>query len=140
MLALNLIASLVIVYLAMFTMIWSFADFNNLNMAYMALIMWAPMGLVMLLTMGSMYQDGRPDLAFNAGLAIVFVVAFIGVRQQSLIGDRELLRSMIPHHSGAVLMCERALIRDAEISNLCVRIIRSQTEEIAEMKAIIKRL
>jgi hypothetical protein len=141
MLALNLILGAVIMYLAMFTMIWSFADFlNNLNMAYMALIMWAPMGVVMLLTMASMYQNRRLNLALYAGLAIVFVAALVGVRQQCLIGDRQFLTSMIPHHSGAVLMCERAQISDAEIKRLCGNIIRSQAQEIAQMKTILARL
>jgi uncharacterized protein (DUF305 family) len=47
---------------------------------------------------------------------------------------------MIPHHSGAVLMCSKAEIRDAEIKQLCGNIIRSQTQEIDQMKAILQRL
>jgi uncharacterized protein (DUF305 family) len=47
---------------------------------------------------------------------------------------------MIPHHSGAVLMCERAQVRDPEIKQLCGDIIRSQAQEIDQMKAIMKRL
>ena len=47
---------------------------------------------------------------------------------------------MIPHHSGAILMCEKAQISDPEIASLCQRIIRSQAEEIEQMKAIRQRL
>lgn len=47
---------------------------------------------------------------------------------------------MIPHHSGAVLMCERSEITDQEIADLCVEIVRTQEEEIAQMEAILERL
>ncbi len=47
---------------------------------------------------------------------------------------------MIPHHSGAVLMCNRAELSDAEIRALCGKIVRSQQEEIDQMKAIQHRL
>ena len=39
------------------------------------------------------------------------------------------------HHAGALLMCERAPIQDAEIAKLCQAIIKGQQEEIAQMKA-----
>lgn len=46
---------------------------------------------------------------------------------------------MIPHHSGAVLMCKEATISDPEIKALCVGIIQSQEAEIAQMKALLER-
>ena len=140
MLALNLIVSLAIMYLAMFTMIWSFADFfNNLNMAYMALVMWAPMAVVMMLTMGAMYADRRLNFVLYAAFALIFALSLWGMRAQALVGDRQFLRSMIPHHSGAVLMCGRAKVQDPEIVALCGRIIKSQKQEIDQMKAILDR-
>jgi hypothetical protein len=140
MLAINLTISLVIMYVAMFAMIWSFGEFvQNLNFFYMALVMWAPMGAVMLLTMKPMYQNARANIFLYAVFALVFVLSLAGIRAQALVGDREFLRSMIPHHSGAVLMCERARIQDPEIVSLCGRIIQSQTQEIEQMKAILAR-
>ena len=53
------------------------------------------------------------------------------------MGDRQFLRSMIPHHSGAVLMCREASIDDPKIRQLCEGIIASQTSEIDQMKAIL---
>lgn len=48
----NMLLSLVIMYFVMFTMIYSLGEFyNNLNMFYMALMMAAPMGALMLLMM-----------------------------------------------------------------------------------------
>jgi hypothetical protein len=140
MLAINLTISLVIMYVAMFAMIWSAGEFiQNLNFFYMALVMWAPMGAVMLLTMKPMYQDARTNMFLYAMFVLLFVLSFAGIRAQALVGDREFLRSMIPHHSGAVLMCERAKVRDPEIVSLCGQIIQSQTQEIEQMKAILAR-
>jgi ABC-type Na+ efflux pump permease subunit len=140
-LALNLLISAVIMYFVMFTMIWTTRDFfNNLNTLYMALMMVTPMGILMLLMMGMMYPDRKMNLILYIGFAVIFALALIGMRVQSGIGDRQFLRSMIPHHSGAVLMCREAQVRDPEIKALCGRIIRSQTGEIEEMKRIMARL
>jgi len=141
MLGVNLMMSQFIMYIAMFAMIWSWGEFiQNINFFYMALVMWAPMAAVMLLTMKPMYPDARLNALLYAAFAVVFVLSFAGIRAQALVGDKQFLRSMIPHHSGAVLMCSEAETRDPEIKDLCGRIIKSQTEEIDEMKAILKRL
>jgi hypothetical protein len=34
---------------------------------------------------------------------------------------------MIPHHSGAILMCQKATVRDAELQKLCQQIIESDS-------------
>lgn len=138
MLGVNLILSLLIMYVAMFVMIWSWGEFiQNLNFFYMALVMWAPMAAVMLVTMKSMYPDKKLNLALYALFAGVFVFSFLGVREQLAVGDRQFLRSMIPHHSGAILMCEKAKLQDQEVRDLCDQIIQSQKQEIDQMKGIL---
>jgi len=140
MLGLNLLVSFVVMYLVMFSMIDGPPDFfNNLNMAYMALTMVAPMAILMILTMPSMYPSRAANLALLGGFAAVFVLAFLGIRQQVGIGDSQFLRSMIPHHSGAILMCRQAKLQDAEIRELCQQIIQSQRREIGQMKQILER-
>lgn len=140
MLGINLLLSLIIMYIAMFAMIWSWGEFvQNINFLYMALVMWAPMAVVMLLTMRPMYPNRKLNGLLYLGFAAVFVLSMIGIRQQSFVGDRQFLRSMIPHHSGAVLMCEKAKITDPEVQTLCQGIISSQTSEIDQMKAILER-
>jgi uncharacterized protein (DUF305 family) len=140
MLGVNLLLSLIIMYVAMFAMIWTWGEFvQNINFFYMALVMWAPMAAVMLLTMRPMYPDKKMNGLLYAGFAAVFLLSIIGIREQALVGDRQFLRSMIPHHSGAVLMCEKAKIADPEIKALCQGIISSQTSEIDQMKAILDR-
>lgn len=141
MLGISSLVMLVVMYLVMFTMIYSLGEFvQNINFFYMAIMMATPMTVMMPLMMGSMYPDRKLNLIVYAGCLLLFVLAFLGIRTQALVGDSQFLRSMIPHHSGAILMCEKAQIRDAEIKALCGTIIRSQAEEIDQMKAIRKRL
>ena len=141
MLAANLGLSLVVMYLAMFAMIWTWGEFiQNVNFFYMALVMWAPMGAIMLATMGGMYRKRGLNLALYIAFAAIFVLSLLGIRQQSLVGDDQFLRSMIPHHSGAILMCEEAKLTNPEIRQLCGEIIQAQKEEIAQMKRIMDRL
>ena len=140
MLGINLLASLVVMYLAMFAMIDGAQDFyNNLNMLYMALVMLAPMAILMLLTMSSMYQNRRLNLILYGLFAGLFVLAFAATRTQAAIGDVQFLRSMIPHHSGAILMCREASLTDPEIVALCGQIQSGQRQEIDQMKAILAR-
>ena len=140
MLGLNLLISAVIMYFVMFSMIDGLPEFfHNLNMGYMALMMVAPMAILMILMMPSMYPHRRANLGIMAAFAAVFVMAFLGIRQQMAIGDTQFLRSMIPHHSGAILMCREANLSDPEIRSLCQQIIRSQRQEIDQMKQILAR-
>ena len=132
MLAVNLGRSLLVMYLAMFAMIWTWGEFiQNVNFFYMALVMWAPMGAIMLATMGGMYPKRGLNLALYIAFAAIFVLSLLGIRQQSLVGDDQFLRSMIPHHSGAILMCEEAKLTDPEIRKLCGEIIQAQKVDFA---------
>lgn len=138
--ALNLALSFVIMYFVMFAMIDGAGDFfNNINMFYMALMMVAPMAILMLLLMGSMYPNRRLNIALHVGFVALFLLAFAGIRTQVGVGDAQFLRSMIPHHSGAILMCREARIADAEIAALCRRIETSQRSEIDQMNRILAR-
>ena len=75
MLAVNLGLSLLVMYLAMFAMIWSWGEFiQNVNFFYMALVMWAPMGAIMLATMGGMYRRRRLNAVLYAAFAAIFVL------------------------------------------------------------------
>jgi uncharacterized protein (DUF305 family) len=140
LLGINLALSLAIMYVVMFAMIASWGEFiQNINFLYMALMMWAPMGALMLLTMPMMYPKRKLNMAIYAMFGLAFILSTVGIREQSLVGDRQFLRSMIPHHSGAVLMCTKASITDPEIRELCNSIISSQTSEIDQMQAMLAR-
>jgi uncharacterized protein (DUF305 family) len=139
-LALQTVVSGIIMYLVMFVMIDRLSSFyNNLNMLYMTLMMVAPMVVLMILAMRHMFPSKAANNALLVGAVVVFLGAFALIRTQTTIGDTAFLRSMIPHHSGAILMCREASIRDPEIKTLCGEIIRSQAQEIDQMKAILAR-
>ncbi|HEV2575549.1 MAG TPA: DUF305 domain-containing protein [Beijerinckiaceae bacterium] len=141
LLGLNLLLSLIVMYLVMYTMIDGWPDYrNNINMLYMALTMWAPMGILMLATMAGMYQDARTNIILYVVFALVTLGSFWATRSQALVGDRQFIQSMVPHHSGAILMCREAKLQDSELIKLCQEISQGQRREIEQMNAIAARL
>jgi uncharacterized protein (DUF305 family) len=140
-LTIEVIVDFAVMYFVMYAMIATLDHFHfNLNTAYMALMMVAPMTIVMVVAMRSMFPSRRIKIAICAGAALAFVASFAAMRTQAAVGNKEFLRSMIPHHSGAILMCGEASIDDPEILSLCDRIVRSQQAEIQQMEAILERL
>jgi hypothetical protein len=107
---------------------------------YMTLLMVAPMAVVMLGFMWKMYENIKVNVIILVISAVIFVAAFFLLRSQSLIGDVQYLKGMIPHHSSAILNSEEATLRDPEVKQLAEEIIKAQEEEIAKMKAILERL
>lgn len=137
----NMALSLAVMYLVMFSMIDGSGDFrNNLNMFYMAVAMWAPMGIFMLATMPGMYPNRRANLALYLLFVVLTATSLWATRAQALIGDRQFIASMIPHHSGAILMCREADLVDSELVSLCSEISKAQREEIEQMERIAARL
>jgi len=135
------ILSFVAMYALMYAMVDRFANvLPNLNQAYMAGLMAAPMVLIELLVMRAMYRDPRVNAVVIAASVIVFLGCFAAIRAQAGISDKEFLRSMIPHHAGAILMCEQSSIRDPAIKDLCERIRASQQAEIEQMKEKLHEL
>ena len=47
---------------------------------------------------------------------------------------------MIPHHSGAILMCDDASLQDPRIRELCKTIVKGQQEEIDQMRDMLADL
>ena len=137
-LAIQTIVSGAIMYLVMFVMIDSLSSFyNNLNMLYMTLMMVAPMVMLMVLAMSHMFPSKAANTALLLGATVAFFGSFWLIRSQTTIGDTAFLRSMIPHHSGAILMCGEAKLTNPEIVKLCEGIIKSQREEIDQMKRML---
>lgn len=136
-----MILSFFIMFAFMYAMVDRWANvYPNLNQAYMAGLMVAPMVILELVLMGSMYPDKRVNIAVIGAGLVLLLLCWFGIRQQAAITDRSFIRSMIPHHGGAILMCQQAPIKDAEIRTLCGEIISSQQREIGQMNAILKRL
>ncbi len=135
------VLSFVAMYFLMYSMANIFANvYPNLNQFYMAGLMTAPMVLFEMFLMGAMYQNKKLNFAIIATAIIVFLGFFVAIRYQVGISDEEFVKSMIPHHAGAVLMCEKADLGDPEIQALCAGIISGQKQEIEQMKQILERI
>ncbi|PIB92787.1 DUF305 domain-containing protein [Caulobacter sp. FWC2] len=131
-------------FLAMYVLMYAMVDraaniHPSFNQAYMAGLMTAPMVLLELLLMGMMYPSKGLNRGLVASSLVIGVLCFAAIRHQWLVGDREFLRSMIPHHAGAILMCGRAPVKDPEIRRLCATIIKGQQQEIDQMGAMLAR-
>lgn len=140
-LGLELIADFVLMFFIMYAMIATLDHFYfNISNVYMTLMMVAPMALLMLIFMRDMFQS-MPRNLLVIGLAVLFfAVGWFGMRTQLGVDDAQLVRSMIPHHSGAILMCREAKLSDPEIKKLCDDIIQAQEKEIGQMKRALERL
>jgi len=133
------VLSFISMYILIYAMVDRFGNlFNNLNQLYMAGLMTAPMIIIELLLMKDMYENKRLNAPLLAVSAIALILLFTFIRQQTAISDRQFLRSMIPHHASAILMCEQAPVRDPKIEELCKSIIASQQSEIAQMKLLLQ--
>ena len=131
----------VIMFLLTYAMIDRFDHFYaNINRVYMSVMMVAPMVVLMLLVMGSMYKNKKLNYALIAVFAAIGLLAFALGRTQTPVGNKQFLRSMIPHHSSAIVMCQESSIDDPEIVELCGDIVETQEREIAQMKEILARL
>ena len=132
------VLSFVSMYVLMYSMVNTFEDvYPSFNQFYMAGLMAAPMVLIEVVLMSAMYKDKKLNAVIAAASILIGVVFFLGIRQQTSISDEQFLKSMIPHHSGAILMCREANITDPEIKNLCQTIIEGQQQEIDQMRTIL---
>jgi uncharacterized protein (DUF305 family) len=133
--------SFVSMYVLMYAMVDRVSNvYGNLNQLYMAGLMTAPMVLIEMAVMGAMYGNKRLNAAIMIAGTVLGLLFFVGIRQQTAIADTQFLKSMIPHHAGALLMCNESSIADAKILELCKTILAGQQSEIDQMKTILTRL
>jgi uncharacterized protein (DUF305 family) len=142
----RLIAMTVLSFLAMYMLMYAMVDsfsnvFSNFNQFYMAGLMAAPMVIIELSLMGAMYPNKKWNALVATASVIALITFWICIRQQVAISDRQFLKSMIPHHAGAILMCENnSSIKDPALKELCREIVSSQRREIEQMKAKLDEL
>lgn len=139
--ALMMCCSFILMYAIMFTNV---DQFNHIMLSatrtYMSLLMVAPMAIMMMLFMWKMYENRKLNISIIAGSIIVFSLSLYGLRNQVPIKDIQYMKAMIPHHSSAIMVSQKATFEDPETAELAKQIIKSQKEEIAQMKEIIARL
>jgi uncharacterized protein (DUF305 family) len=139
------IVMMIISFLIMYTVM--FLNMDKLNhyhtsatRIYMAILMIAPMAVVMMLMMGKMYPNKRLNTSFISGGVIFFVLILTTLRTQTPVSDVQYMKAMIPHHSSAIMVSKHANIKDPEVRKLADSIIASQRREILQMEVRIKRL
>jgi uncharacterized protein (DUF305 family) len=140
-LAIMTILSFISMYILMYAMVDRFENvYNSFNQVYMAALMTAPMVFIEMFVMKMMYPNKKKNMVIILASFFAAILFFSLIRFQSGVGDKQFLRSMIPHHAGAILMCKEANITDEEIKNLCSTIMQGQQKEVDQMKAILNRL
>ena len=130
----------VLMFIAMYILMYAMVDrienvFPHINQFYMAGLMTAPMVPIQLAIMRSMYENRVANIAIVVVSLIALVGCWTGIRQQVAVTDTQFVKSMIPHHAGAILMCEKASPQDAELQSLCQGITRNQQSEPCPRKS-----
>ncbi|UJH89816.1 DUF305 domain-containing protein [Antarcticibacterium sp. 1MA-6-2] len=137
MLGLSFIAMYITMYLNTYAMDHVYF---SLTRFYMSCLGISAMAVIMLSLMLNMYKNKKKNIAIYTGSFLLFVSALLLVRAQTPIGDELWMKAMIPHHSIAILTSERANIEDPEVKKLAETIIKTQREEIAQMKQLLEKL
>jgi uncharacterized protein (DUF305 family) len=136
-----MLVSFLIMYLVMFLNMDKLNHYHtSATRIYMALLMVAPMAVVMMIMMGNMYPNKKTNTAIIIGSTVFFAIVLAALRTQTPISDVQYMKAMIPHHSSAIMVSKHANIKDPEVKKLSEQIIQSQEKEIAEMEAMLNRL
>lgn len=139
--ALMMIISFLIMYIVMFLNIDRFSHYHtSLTRIYMAILMVAPMAIYMLVMMRKMYPIRKINGIIIFSAISIFILALIGLRSQTPIGDQQYMKAMIPHHSSAIMVSQKANIKDPEVRELADKIIATQEREIAQMEDMLQRM
>ena len=135
------VLSFIVMYALMYAMVNSFSNvFPNVNQLYMAGLMASPMVIIEIVIMSAMYMNKKLNAIIISVSIVALVTFYLFIRQQVGVSDKQFLKSMIPHHAGAILMCNGANLTDPELKKLCEEIVSSQQKEIDQMKAKLNEL
>ena len=135
------LTSTVVMYLFMYLNIYRWGDFwLSETRAFMATLMGGTMLAIMLSFMLHMYKSLWVNLTLYVVSALLFAVGLWLVRSQITVQDESWMKSMIPHHSIAIMVSERAEITDPRARKLADEIIAAQEKEIAEMEYLIRTI
>jgi hypothetical protein len=140
-LAWMMLASFIAMYILMYAMVDRLENVvPNFNQFYMAGLMTSAMLVIELLLMRKMYPNKRWNTILMSIGFVFLILFFLGIRKQAIVGDKQFLKSMIPHHAAAILMVKEANLQDPEIKALGDSIIATQQKEIEFMKEKLKTL
>jgi hypothetical protein len=133
--------SFIIMYAIMFTNADKFEHIMlSTTRTYMTILMIAPMVITMMLFMWGMYKNKTLNYVILAVALLTGGSTYYMLRQQVLVDDIAYMKAMIPHHSSAIMVSQKAHFSDPETQQLAKKIIEAQIKEINQMKKIIERL
>ena len=139
--ALMMLVSFIMMYAIMFANV---AEISHIKISYartyMTILMVGPMAISMLLFMWPMYKNKKANYGILTVAALVTILAFTGLRNQSGIKDIQYMKAMIPHHSSAIMTSEAVDFDDVEVQKLATEIIKAQKSEIDLMNQMIDRI
>ena len=135
------LTSTAFMYFFMYWNIYRLSDFwLSETRFYMSVMMFGLMLAIMLAYMLHMYKSRTVNIALFAASGVLMVLGIWLVRSQVTVQDGSWMKSMIPHHSIAIMVSERAEITDPRARKLADEIIAAQEKEIAEMEYLIRKL
>jgi len=135
------IGSFIVQYLAMSAIMTNrFSNITfSLGKAYLATIMGLFMVLIEIMMHDMQYSSFNLQYySIFGGLLLLFIYLY---RVQYAIKDQQYLEEMIEHHSMALLTSNEILKKtdNYNVSKLAKNITQSQTDEILEMKGLLKK-
>lgn len=136
-----MIISFIIMYVVMFVNMDSINHYHtSVTRIYMAILMVAPMAVVMMTMMGKMYPRKKTNIGVIVGGIVLFILTLTTLRTQTPVSDVQYMKAMIPHHSSAIMTSKHANFKDPEVRKLADSIIASQEREIQQMETILNRM
>lgn len=139
--SLMLLTSFLVMYVVMYLNVDQISHiYTAQTRTYMTILMIAPMAVSMLLFMWGMYENKKLNYLIIAGAVVLGIFTYSILRDQTFVDDKAWMRAMIPHHSSAIMVSQKAQLKDPEAIKLAEDIIAAQKREIAQMKAMLERL
>lgn len=139
--SLMLLTSFLVMYAVMYLNVDQISHiYTAQTRTYMTILMIAPMAVSMLLFMWGMYENKKLNYLIIAGAVVLGIFTYGILRDQTFVDDKAWMRAMIPHHSSAIMVSQKARLKDPEAIKLAEDIIAAQKREIAQMKAMLERL
>ena len=139
--SLMLLTSFLVMYAVMYLNVDQISHiYTAQTRTYMTILMIAPMAVSMLLFMWGMYENKKLNYLIIAGAVVLGIITYSILREQTFVDDKAWMRAMIPHHSSAIMVSQKAQLKDPEAIKLAEDIIAAQKREIAQMKAMLERL
>lgn len=126
---------MVVSFIIMYAVMFLNADvFDHVMLSttrtYMTILMISPMAVSMMLFMWKMYKNKKTNYAIIGTAVVIFFATLFMLRNQIFIKDVQWMKAMIPHHSSAIMVSQKANLQDPEVQQLAKDIIEAQKKKL----------